>query len=101
MHISVRKYQMDPARVDELMRKVNTEFVPLVSDSPGFVAYYAIDAGEGVVASISVFETQAEAEESNRKAAGWVKGVAELLPNPPQITSGAARVTAGVRQAVR
>lgn len=55
----------------------------------GFVAYYAINAGDGVVASISVFETQAGAEESNRMAASWVKqNLASLLPTPPEITAG-------------
>jgi hypothetical protein len=42
-----------------------------------------------VVASISVFETQAGAEEANRMAASWVKeNLAALLPTPPEITAG-------------
>lgn len=80
---------MDPGSVDELMRRVEAGFVPIVSQAPGFIAYYALDAGDGVVASINVFEDQAGAEESNRRAAGWVKeNVGSLLPNPPQITAG-------------
>jgi hypothetical protein len=53
------------------------------------MAYYALNAGDGVVASISVFETQAGAEEANRMAASWVKeNLAALLPTPPEITAG-------------
>jgi hypothetical protein len=36
-----------------------------------------------------VFEDRAGAESSNERAAGWVReNLAELLPNPPQITAG-------------
>jgi len=39
--------------------------------------------------STSVFEDQAGAEESNRRAADWVRqNIAPLLPSPPQITAG-------------
>jgi hypothetical protein len=80
---------MDPGSVDELMRRVKEGFVPIISQGTGFMAYYAINAGDGVVASISVFETQAGAEESNRMAADWVKqNLASLLPTPPEITAG-------------
>jgi hypothetical protein len=46
---------MDAEAVDELMRRVEEGFVPIISNAPGFIAYYALDAGEGVVASISIF----------------------------------------------
>jgi hypothetical protein len=39
--------------------------------------------------STSVFESQAGAEESNRRAADWVgKNIKPLLPNSPLITAG-------------
>jgi len=85
MYASVRRYEgvTDPA---EAGRRVNEGFVPLISDIEGFVAYYWIDAGDGVMLSASVFQDQAGAEASNEKTAGCVKeNIAELLPNPPQI----------------
>lgn len=89
MYISVRRYKMEPGSVDELMRRVNEGFVPIISKGPGFKAYYALNAGAGVVASISIFETQAGAEESNKMAADWVKqNIAPLLPTPPEVTAG-------------
>lgn len=96
MYASIRRYKMDPGSVDELMRRVKEGFVPIISRGAGFMAYYAVNAGDGVVASISVFETQAGAEESNRMAASWVKeNLAALLPTPPEITAGEV----GVHQA--
>ena len=93
MYISVRRYEMHhPGAVDELMRRVEG-FVPTISKVPGFIAYYALDAGGGVIASISIFWHQAGAEESNRMAADYVKAnLASLLPNPPQITVGELKV---------
>ena len=93
MYASVRRYEMDPGSVDELMRRVEAGFVPIVSKASGFMAYYALDAGDGVVASINIFEDQAGAEESDRRAADWLKEiVASLLPNPPEVTAGDVRV---------
>ena len=88
LYLTVRRYEgvTDPR---EAGRRVNEGFVPLISQLPGFVAYYWVDAGSGVMVSTSVFESQAAAEESNLKARGWVQqNIASMLPNPPQITAG-------------
>jgi hypothetical protein len=88
MYATVRRYEgvTDPG---ETGRRVNEGFVPLVSKIPGFVAYYWVDAGGGVMISTSVFQDQSRADESNRSAADWVRqNLATLLPNPPQITAG-------------
>ncbi len=88
MYATVRRYEgvSDPS---EAGRRVAEGFVPIISEVPGFVAYYWIDAGDGVMLSTSVYETQDGAEQSNSKAAEWVKqNLASLLPNPPQITAG-------------
>ena len=85
---TLRRYDgvTDP---DEAAKRVRERFVPLIRDHQGFVAYYRVDAGEGVMFSTSVFEDQADEEDSNRLAAEWVKAnIADLLPNPPQITAG-------------
>jgi hypothetical protein len=93
MYASIRKYKTNPGAVDELSRRVEQGFVPLVSRAPGFVAYYVVDAGNDVVASVSIFQNQAGAEESNRLAATWVRdNIASLFSGPPEITAGEVRV---------
>jgi hypothetical protein len=85
---AVRRYEgiTDPA---EAGRLVDQSFVPLLEQVPGFVAYYWIDAGDGVMASLSVYENQAGADESVRIAHDWVRdNAATLIPNPPQVTEG-------------
>ncbi len=93
MYVSVRWYETYPAVVDEAMRRVEEGFAPLISKAPGFIAYYALDAGGGVVVSISIFTNQAGAEESNTVAAEWVmENLASLVPDPPEITAGEVKV---------
>jgi hypothetical protein len=85
---TVRHYE-GVTNPDEAARQVREGFVPLIRDHPGFVAYYWVDAGEGVMVSTSIFEDQADEEDSNRLAADFVKAnMSELLPNPPEITAG-------------
>ncbi len=88
MYATVRRYEgvTDPS---EAAWRVNEGFVPLISQVPGFLAYYWVDASGSVMVSTSIFEDQAGAEESNRRAADYVRqNMAPLLPNPPQITAG-------------
>jgi quinol monooxygenase YgiN len=89
MHVAIRRYRLDPTSVDEVMRQVNEGFIPLIKDADGFLAYYALNAGAGEIATVSVFEDQAGAEQSVRMAADWVgQNLAALLPDPPEITAG-------------
>ncbi|MFK0155267.1 hypothetical protein ACIQVL_08250 [Streptomyces sp. NPDC090499] len=88
MYAVVRRYEgvTDPG---EAGRRVAEGFVPLLRQVPGFVAYYWVDAGDGVMLSTSVYDDQAGAEESVRRAADFVRDqLASLLPHPPQVTAG-------------
>lgn len=88
MYAVVRRYDgvTDPA---EAGRRVKEEFVPILRDVSGFVAYYWVNTGGGVMVSTSVFQDQAGEEESTKRAADFVRAnLASLLPNPPQVTAG-------------
>lgn len=88
MYAAVRRYEgvTDPA---EAGRRVQEGFIPLIQQVPGFVAYYWVAAGDGVMVSTSVFEDRAGAVESIKRAADFVReNLASLLPNPPQVTAG-------------
>ena len=88
MYATIRMYE-GVTDSSELGRRVNEGFVPIISEMPGFVDYYFVDAGGGVMISLSVFEDQAGAEESNSRAVDWVQqNVDSLIPNPPQVTDG-------------
>ena len=88
MYATVQRYE-GVSNPTEAAQRVNEGFVPLISQIPGFVAYYWVDAGGGVMISTSVFQDQASAEQSNRSAADYVRqNLVSVLPNPPQITAG-------------
>lgn len=88
MYATVRRYEgvTDPV---EAARSVSEGFIELISQIPGFIAYYWVDAGDGVMISTSVFQDKASSEESNRTAADYVRqNLVSVLPNRPQITAG-------------
>ena len=93
MHISIRHYQVDPANVAEIIRRVQNTFPPVIRRAPGFVAFYAVDGGEGRITSISIFQDQAGAEASVPLAAEHVaRHLAGLFPTPPEVVAGEIRV---------
>ena len=88
MYAAVRRYEgiTDDA---EAARLVRDSFLPRLEHVPGFIAYYWIDAGEGVMASLSVFEDKSGADRSVEVAHEWIVETApNLFPNPPRVTEG-------------
>ncbi len=91
MFATIRRYEaIDQARTSELVKKADETLLPSLSELPGFSGYYLIEAGDGVMSSISFFDTSAHADESTRVASNWVREqkLETALPNPPKITSG-------------
>jgi hypothetical protein len=94
MYMLIRRYEGVQARdVDEVMRRVDEGFAPILEETPGFRGYWAIDGQDGVLASVTLFDDRAGGDESNRRAAAFVReNLAALVPNPPQVTQGEANV---------
>ncbi len=87
MYAEIRKYHSN--HKEEITNKVQSEFLPMLRTHAGFIAYYVLDEEGDVMASITIFETQAEARESNRLAADWVQqSIAHLVAGPSEITEG-------------
>jgi hypothetical protein len=92
MYAVIRRYE-DVSSVDEVMRRIETGWAPLIRQAPGLNAYYAVDTGGGAAASISLFEDQAQAEDAARRVADWVREhLGSLSPNAAQVTAGEVRV---------
>jgi hypothetical protein len=95
MNTTIRRYEsIDQSRKSELVKKVDEGLLPTLSELPGFQGYSLIDAGDDVMTSVSFFDTSAQADESNRIAASWLREqkLEKALPNAPKITSGDAVV---------
>jgi hypothetical protein len=91
MYATLRRYEgIDKVRSEEITRKVGDSLLPSLRELPGFGGYYLIDAGGGVLTSVGLFETSAQAHESTRLAARWVREqkLEDSLPNTPKIPAG-------------
>jgi hypothetical protein len=91
MHATVRRYEgVDAGRTAELAKKVNETLIPRLSKLPGFDGYFLIEAGNGVMTSVSLFDTSEHADESTRVASSWMheEKLDSALPNLPKITLG-------------
>ena len=91
MYATVRRYEgTDKVRSDEITRKLKDSFLPSIAELPGFSGYFVIDAGNGVLTSVGLFETSHQAHASTRLAATWIResGLAAALPNMPVVTAG-------------
>ena len=88
MYVAVRRYE-GVTDSQKVARLVEEHYVPVISEMPGFVAYYWVDAGDGVMVSTSVFEHKDAEEQSTFRAGQFVaENLAPVLPNPPQVTAG-------------
>jgi hypothetical protein len=88
MYAVVRRFE-GVTDAQEVVQVAKEDFLPIISEMPGFVAYYLVDAGDGVTVSTSVFEHKAAEEQSTFVAGEFVaEHLAPLMPNPPQVTAG-------------
>ena len=91
MHATIRRYEgVDQTRTVELTDKVNETLVPKLSKLEGFKGYYMFEDANGVITSLGLFETAAQADESAKLASSWIRDerLENAFPNPPKITSG-------------
>ena len=89
MYVQVASYKLGTGTAEDLRPRVEQGPVRVMRDMPGFVDYYAFDAGDGVVASVSVFADRAGVEEAERRLAEWIEQtVSELDISPGEVSEG-------------
>jgi hypothetical protein len=89
MFTSIRKYQVRRGTVEELARRVQDSFVPLLRQMPGFRGYYLLDGGPDVLITISMFDSADAALASNVSASDWVRNnVLDFTKGLPEVMVG-------------
>jgi hypothetical protein len=73
MYASIRRYQTEASRMDELLHRVDTGFAEEIAEMDGFMAYECLDCGGGELVTISMFRDRQGAEASAQVAAAWVR----------------------------
>lgn len=89
----IRRYQVDPKNVDQIVAEAKKGFLPIVTRLSGFASYGMLDAGKGVLVTISGFTTPSGAAESTKAAASYIKEhLAALVQKAPEVTSGEVKL---------
>lgn len=88
MYAAVRQFKAKPGSADALAERIKGA-ISIISDVSGFMGYYAIYAPDDTVTTISIFNTVAEAQESNRRALAFID------ENLGPLVIGQAAATAG------
>jgi hypothetical protein len=89
MYAGIRHGKARPGMAEELASRVKEGVIPLISDVPGFMAYYVVYAPDDTVTAISIFNNVEAAEESNRRALAWIEdNLGPLLAGPVTAVAG-------------
>jgi heme-degrading monooxygenase HmoA len=89
MFTIIRKFALTRGSANEVTRRVEDSFVPLLRNLPGFRGYYLLDGGPDVLISIRVFDSADEALASNEIAANWLRNhVLEFTKGMPEVIAG-------------
>jgi hypothetical protein len=93
IYFVIRWYTVDSSSADEVVRRGEEGFVPLIGAVPGFIGYRMARTDGGILA-VSIFERRGQAEATTGMAAAWGEtNLASLLPNPPTVLGGERRLS--------
>ena len=89
MYAAIRQGKARAGMAETLSHRIKDDAIPIISDVPGFRAYYVIYAPDDTVTAISVFHSLAGAEESNKRGLAWIEqNLAPLLSGPVTAAAG-------------
>jgi hypothetical protein len=93
MHVVLRRYRVRFGSIELMPRYAHETLLPRLRQVPGFAGYYMVNGGDGLVASIGLFETPAAAAAGDQLVAGWFRGDwPAFRAVPPDLTSGEVMV---------
>jgi hypothetical protein len=72
MYLVIRRYALQPSKTDEVVRKVDEQYLEKVRLLPGFEEYFVIDSGDGKLTSVTVSADEDSARETNKLSKEWV-----------------------------
>jgi quinol monooxygenase YgiN len=96
MHIAMRTGKIHAEDAAQVIDKIDTEFLEILRQMPGFVSYYMVQTKADELTSISIFESKEQAEGSSKTASEWVKeNLGPYLTGPLEIVEGKVVVHGG------
>lgn len=96
LFIGVRHYEgLNPDDFDTIIERTREGFVPIISDSAGYVLYSLTTVPPDQLLAVNIFQSEEQMQAANDKAADFIAGnFADLLTVAPQITAGDVTVLA-------
>jgi hypothetical protein len=92
MYAAIRQGKAKAGMAEELARRIKEGAIAIISDVPGFQAYYVIYAPDDTVTAISIFDDYAGAQESNRRGQNAEQSLVPLLTGPATAVAGSVIV---------
>jgi hypothetical protein len=89
MYAAIRQSKARTGVAEQLALRIKEGAIPIISDVPGFKAYYVVYAPDDTVTAISIFDNYEAAEESNRRGLAWIEqNLGPLLAGPVTAVAG-------------
>jgi len=89
MYAAIRQGKARTGTAEELAGRIKEGAIPIISNVPGFKAYYVVYAPDDTVTAISIFDNYEAAEESNKRALAWIEqNLGPLLTGPGAAVAG-------------
>ena len=86
MHATIRRYDGRTRIAPSARRQGQRVLVPKLRKLDGFMGYYLIESGNGVISSVGLFETAEQTDASAKLAASWIRDekLETAFPNRPR-----------------
>jgi hypothetical protein len=96
LHATICRYDGVTASIEEVVH-AGRRLAFALSTAPGFVSYAVLDAGDGVLVSVTVFDDRTNLEAADQLIGRWVaEHLTALLPRPPEVIAGEVIVQRGM-----
>ncbi len=84
-------YTVKSGTLDDILKKAETELVPMTRQYPGFRRNFAVRTGEDSLVTVTGWEAKEQAEQAAERLSGWVR--AEMGPSLVKIENHIGEIT--------
>ncbi len=72
MHMTIRRYTVSPAQADEVIRRVDDDWLDRLHKMPGFVSYHVVRPAPDRLVSVTAYLDEKAARAGAEASAEWV-----------------------------
>lgn len=96
LHATICRYDGVTGPIDAVM-DAGRQLASALTQAPGFVSYALVEAGHGVLVSVTVFDDPTDLAAADQFIVRWVaEQLAAVLSRPPEVITGEVIVQRGM-----